>query len=49
MSILIRYLHELPKEPGESNLALGEITLGTFIEEFEMILTVWDRKHYEQQ
>jgi hypothetical protein len=49
MSILIRYLHKLPQEPGAPEAALGEITLGTFVEEFEMILTTWDYEQYEQQ
>ena len=46
MPILIRFLHPVPDEPG---VALGEITLGTFVEVFEMALTTWNVEHYQQQ
>lgn len=49
MSILIRYLHELSEEPGEPDLALGEITLGSFIEQFEMNLSTWSVERYQRQ
>lgn len=46
MSISIRFLIKLENEP---DLAIGQITLGNFVEEFEMSLTVWNRERYEQQ
>ncbi len=48
MSIVIRFLHEVHDEP-EIALALGQIALGDFVEEFQMNLSVWSRKRYEQQ
>lgn len=49
MSILIRFLHQLPEEPGEPDLALGEITLGAFTEQFEMVLSTWNFERYQRQ
>jgi hypothetical protein len=49
MPILIRFLHEVHVDPDEPNVAIGQIALGTFVEEFEMALTTWNRERYEQQ
>lgn len=46
MSIRIQFLH---KVPDEDSVALGRITLGEFVEEFEMILSFWNRERYEKQ
>ncbi|MGB6904684.1 MAG: hypothetical protein WBD98_17770, partial [Acidobacteriaceae bacterium] len=46
MSILIRFLHDARDEP---DMAIGQITLGAFVEEFEMVLSVWSRERYERQ
>jgi hypothetical protein len=49
MSILIRFLHEVHDDPDVPDLAIGQIALGAFVEEFEMILSTWSRARYEQQ
>jgi hypothetical protein len=49
MSLLIRFLHEAQDEPDEPDMAIGQITLGAFVEEFEMVLSVWSRERYERQ
>jgi hypothetical protein len=48
MSILIRFLCEVHDEP-EIAVAMGQIVLGDFVEEFEMILGTWNRERYERQ
>src|SRR5579862_862278 len=49
MSIAIRFLTGIQKEKDEPDFAVGQITLGSFVEEFESILSVWDLERYEQQ
>jgi hypothetical protein len=49
MSISIRFLTGVQKEENEPDFAIGQITLGTFVEEFESILTVWSLERYQQQ
>jgi CdiI N-terminal domain len=49
MSISIRFLTGVQKADDEHDFAIGQITLGSFVEEFESILTVWSPERYEQQ
>lgn len=49
MAISIRFLTGVQKEKDEPDLAIGQITLGTFVEEFDSILSVWDLERYERQ
>lgn len=46
MSISIRFLSRVQDE---SDVAIGQIVFGTFVEEFESILTVWSPERYDQQ
>lgn len=46
MSLTIRFINKTDYEP---SLALGEITLNDFVENFETSLTFWGADRYEKQ